>query len=171
VSRKWERMVEKNRKVVNKQRVKGGKSKLSYDRQPEKDTFRGRSIFLPIFFMSISIMFVLFFGQAAGQQDMLYWVTVISYFVLSLYFFFLKRPYLKVGKAQISTRKLGREKIINALDVEKITIQPGYIIISIKGKRSQMVFSRLFNRYDLKAMGASLKEFAHNQSISYEVEN
>lgn len=115
-------------------------------------------------------MFVMFFGQG-GQQDTLYWVTVVSYFILALYFFFLKRPYLKVGKSQISTRKLGREKITPASDVEKITIQPGYIIITIKGKRSQMVFSRLFNRYDLKAMGAGLKEFAHKHTIAYEVEN
>lgn len=163
-------MVENNRKVVNKQRVKGGKSKLSSDGQTEMDLYRGRSIFLPIFFMSISIMFVMFFGQA-GQQDTLYWVTVVSYFILALYFFFLKRPYLKVGKSQISTRKLGREKIIPASDVEKITIQPSYIIVTIKGKRSQMVFSRLFNRYDLKAMSAGLKEFAHKHTIAYEVEN
>jgi hypothetical protein len=170
VSRKWERLVEKNKKNVNKLRDKAGTERVSLASKPDMDIFRGRSLFLPLLLISVSVLFISFFGQTA-EKDALYWITVISYFLLGLYFFFLKRPFLKVGKAQLSTRKFGREKFVPAGEVEMIKVQSGYIIISFKNKRSHWVFSGVFNRFNLPAMAARLKEFANQHTIPYVVEN
>lgn len=168
MSRKWERMVNKNKKVVNNTRSKAGKKKIDTVETPDFDEYKGRSIFFPILFMSISLMFLFVFDQT--ETGVLYWVTIVSYFLLSLYFFFLKRPYLRVSKAQISTRKFGRDRPVPAAEIEKITIQSAYILIKIKGKKNPLMFSKLINRFDLTAMASRLKEFAAQHSISYKIE-
>lgn len=161
-------MVEKNRKQLNTQRARQGKGQISAVK-PNFDIFHGRNMFISFLFLSVSLTFIMFFSQTS-QTDTLFWVTVICYFLLALYFFFVKRPYIKVEKSEIAIRRLGREKITPASEIEKIKIQPGYVIITFKGKRSSIIFSRFFNRYDIKKMAPKLKEFSDKHAIPYELE-
>lgn len=124
---------------------------------------------LPIFCTAVVIMFVMFFGQMQ-EKDFIYWLTIISYSFLAIYFFFLKRPYLKVGKDTVATRKLGKERVVDAQDLEYITIQPGYVIIKVKDKRSHWMFGRMFNLFDTKEMAIRLQEFAKQNDVTINLE-
>jgi hypothetical protein len=162
MSRKWERMVERNSRQLNKKREKTGQRPLATGAEMVK--FQGKSIYLPLLLISVSVLFFLFYGQA-GERDGLFWFTVISYALLGLYFFFLRKPYLKVGRSEIASRRWGREKFVKAQDIEQIYIQPNEIIITIRGERNSWVFSRFVNFFDISAMAEALKDFARRHAV------
>lgn len=161
MSRKWERMVIKNTKAINKGRTKQGKPILSETAKDER-IFKGRSVMYTLLLIGVSVFMLV--TQPASGQNTLYWFTVISYFLLGLMIFFARRPFLNIGKNQISTRKLTGNKYMHASDIKLISLMDGYVMIDFNGKQSRWVFSRLLNRFDTAAMGEQLKIFAqHNQ--------
>jgi hypothetical protein len=166
MSRKWERMVQKNREKANKLRTKGGNKPIATP--DEADRYTGQSIALPVVLISVSILFMVTYQHL--EKDVFYWITVFGYILLALYFYFLKRPFLKVGRSEISTRRLGREKFVQAADINQIIIQKGYVIITMKGKKSQWIFTRFFNRFPIERMAERLKEFAAENRVSYKNE-
>lgn len=165
MSRKWERMVSKNTKAVNKQRIKQGKDTVYYSAKESKDKgerFVGRSIFLPILLVAIAAFFA-FVGGLAGR-DTLYWVTIGCYVLLAL-FFYLRRPFLNIGAKTLSSRRFTGDRTFDADDVKQITTSPGFIVIEWKGRRSSWVFSRFVNRFNTSEIEPSIKKFAQNNSI------
>lgn len=168
MSRKWERMVLKNSNQLNKQRKKRGQPALNATPGPAVDRFRGRSIFLPLFLVMVSLFFMTV-SQRTGETGTLYWFTVILYLLLALYFF-MRRPYLAVGKNELMTRRLGRDRIVKADEVSEVIQMKGYCIIALKGKRTRWIFSRFMNRYDTDAMAKRLKQFADQHGITYTVQ-
>jgi hypothetical protein len=165
VSRKWERKVERNSKLINKQRKRFGQPPIGSAPVPQadKDVFRGRSLVLPLLLVSVAVFFAFVNGQV-GKADGMYWFTVIMYFLLGFYFF-MKRPYLSVKSSAVATRRLGREKAVPASEIASIEIMPDYCIIAMKNKRTKWVFSRFMNRYNTEAMGLRLREFAAQHQI------
>lgn len=166
MSRKWERKVGRNAKAINKQRQRFGKPPLGSKATPvpNKDIFKGRSIILPLLLLCIAIFFAMVNGQI-GEQDALYWITLVLYAFMALYFFF-RRPYLRVMNSQLSTRRLGSEKIISASEIDHIECQPGYCTIVMKNKRTRWVFSRTINFYNTELMAKRLREFAAQHQIT-----
>ena len=102
MSRKWERMVSKNAKTANKNRSKQGIAPVS---NPDRAVvFKGRSIFLSLLFVCISLF--LFFTFTKASADKTFWFTAISYFAVGLLIYFVRRPYLKVSKLSLAKRRL-----------------------------------------------------------------
>ncbi|GAC40729.1 hypothetical protein [Paenibacillus popilliae] len=164
MSRSWERQVRRNSAQLNKQRKKQGKPGInSYS--VAFDEFKGRNFILPLILTGFTIFYALL--GTVGTNPPLYWVTVICYLALAL-MLFLRRPFLRITKDELSTTKWNRLRTLKVEDIKKITYQPGYLIIEKNGKGSNWVFSRMMNRYDIEAMHAQLQQFAAQNRIAYE---
>jgi hypothetical protein len=162
MSRKWERMVSKNAKKANKSRLKQGIPPVSDSHRPP--IFKGRSIILSIFFVVISI--ILLFTPMGTGKDSMYWFTTASYFLVGLLIYFVRRPYLKVGKTSLSKRGFSRESIINAENIKQISITPGNVVIELNGK-SRWVYSKVLNRFDVAAIAGKLRGFSEQNQIAF----
>jgi hypothetical protein len=167
MSRKWERMVLKNKKVANKQRTKQGKELITASNKEPVDKFLGRSWFLPLVCIGVSLFFTAAYGGSLMSQDATTKFVTISYLLLGLFIYFLRRPSLSVGKTTLSSRRFSRYVYLAPTDIEEITIQSGYAIIQLKQKKSRWVFSRLMHRFDIKSMAVRLKEYADSNGIPF----
>lgn len=163
-SRKWERMVYRNQKRVNDYRKRAGKTTVS--NSPQYDIYKGRSIFLSFFLISVGILYGIMFYDVQHSRT-LYWITVIAYLALGLWFWAIRKPYLKVAKNDLATRKWGREVVVNARNVEFIQVEGGNIIIKLREKNKMWVFSRLINRFQTAEMAERLKEFAIKNQVKF----
>lgn len=159
-------MVARNRQALQKQKGKQAKQKSAKLSKMEQGIFEGRNVFLSVLCWSVSLIFLFFFGQV-GENETMFWLTVVLYFVFGLYFFFVKRPYIKVSQSELAIKRLGKVRTSPASDVEKITVQPGYVIIAVKGRRGHLIFSRFFNRYDTEALASRLQDFAQRHQIKF----
>lgn len=166
MSRSWERMVAKNKKQINKKRVKLGQPRIDDSPREQMDTFYGRSWFLPALFVAISA----FFGTisvAYYEDNTMTWVMIAAYLALGV-MYYLRRPYLKVGKSQIATKKMGVERALRADEMESISVQPGSVTIKLKHKNTRWVFTKFQNLYDIPAIAAKLKQFAQQHQVPFE---
>ncbi|SET33055.1 hypothetical protein [Paenibacillus sp. NFR01] len=165
MARSWERMVQRNQQQVNKQRKKQGKDSIyaakAAGATKNTDTFKGRNIIFPTILVLLGIMFwaISAVDSTKGSGMLTNWVGTVLYFLLAALMFF-RRPYLKVDRSRLSTFKFNRERVLTANEIEKIILSRGMVSIKYKGKRKHWVFTRLTNRYDIKAMGERLTEFA-----------
>ncbi len=166
MSRRWERMVEKNRKELDKKRERQGKGKIGMS-HPDYDLYQGRSQVLPLFLLSVAAFFA-FSSFRWGNIDGLFWFTLIAYILLSLYFYFIKRPYLKIGKSFIATNRWGREVSVPLKNIKKVTYSPGNLIIKIEGQRTDWFFSRVLNRFNTEEMAEKLEKLALQHQIPFE---
>lgn len=169
MSRKWERMVQRNTQQVNKQRKKTGQARIGEATKAKGDIFKGRSIILPLFLASVALFFTVVYYKA-DQMDTLYWFTVIMYLLLAFYFF-MRKPYLAIQNDTLSTRRLGGDKRVKAADISEITIMKGYCVIALKTRRTKWVFSKTFTRFDTEAMSKRLQEFAAQYNVKITVES
>ncbi|MEB3102711.1 hypothetical protein [Ferviditalea candida] len=159
MSRKWERMVQKNTEKLNKQRAKFGRTPIS---EAESSKIRGRNWVGPILLVLVAIYYMLTFISTSNTS--MYWVTAISYLLLAALFVF-RRPFLEIDRKNLSTRRFSGFKSLGADDIDQIVIQKGYVIISAKDGKTRWVFSRLIQLYDIGMLSEKLQEFAKNHSI------
>jgi hypothetical protein len=166
MSRKWERMISKNKKVTNKQRTKQGKAVISSVHKEPMEKFLGRSWFLPLLCIGFSLFFTLTYPSSA-QQDTTTKFVIIAYFLMGIFIYFVRRPRLSVGKTSLSSRRFSRDVTLEPSEIEGITVQNAYVIIHLKRKKARWVFSRLMHRFDIKGMSAAVKEYAGNHDILF----
>ncbi len=160
MSRSWERMVRRNRKQINKRRKKEGKQAIG---NAQVERFRGRSYILPLFLVLMAALFVVVSRPWEVDQGALFWWTVAAYAALAL-LYFLRRPYLAVGRDWLETRRFTGYKTLKASEIRKIILLPGYVIVeSVKGSR--WVFSRAMNLYPIGPMSERLRKFAQDHRI------
>ena len=171
MSRSWERKVNKNMAKLNKQRKKQGQSTLYVQSAAsEGDVFKGRKYILPIILLALALLYALVGAaavQAGAGSDIMNYIGVGLYVLLAV-MIFLRKPYLKVTKNSVHTFKYNRERSLAASEIAKIKISDGSVVIESKGRGGNWVFSRLVNRYDTKAMGARLEQFAQINQIPVE---
>jgi len=166
MSRKWERQVERNAKKANAQRKRMGQTSIDQTSKAKtEDKHLGRSWMLALFLVFVSLFYMITFWSV--DRSGLYWVTVFSYVGLALIIFVLRRPFLTIGKDSLTTRKFAGFRTIYANDIEEIEAMKGYVIISLKGKRSKWVFSRMMNRYNTDLMAEKLKEFSRVNQVRF----
>ncbi|HEX7056456.1 MAG TPA: hypothetical protein VF260_04565 [Bacilli bacterium] len=165
MSRKWERMVSRNTKIANKRREKSGKKPISAD---DGTKFMGRSWMLPIVFVMIDVFYAVTFVSSANSS--IYWVTIASYLLLALLFWW-RRPYLKIGRKELTLRKWSANKSVSAEEINKITLQKGFVIVELKAKRRRWVFSHLLQLYNTDKMAEKLQEFARVNAVTIERED
>ncbi|PZE21834.1 hypothetical protein [Paenibacillus xerothermodurans] len=169
MSRKWERMVQKNTKTINKSRKKHGRPLLSETVSDASVTIKGRSWTLPIFLIAVGIF--CFVALRGTQQDAtLYWLTGGSYILLGLFIFWVRRPFLQIGKNFLITRRFTGNKRVEAADIQEISIGRDSALISLRGKGGNWVFSRFYHRMDIHALAERLKEFAERNSVTFKSE-
>jgi hypothetical protein len=161
---KWERQVERNAKKVNLQRKRNGISPISQSTNKD-DKQKGRSWMLSIFLIAIGLFYMVTFWNV--DRNGLYWVTVIMYFLLALIVFFLRRPFLGIGKSSLTTRKFTGVRVKKAEEISKIEIQPGMVIIEFNDSSTRWVFSRFVNRYNINEMTIELQEFATKNKVNF----
>lgn len=166
MSRKWERMILKNKKVTNKQRAKQGKEIISNVNKEPMEKFFGRSWFLPLLCIGFSLFFTLTYPSNA-QQDATTIFVIIAYFIMGVFIYFVRRPRLSVGKTSLSSRRFSRDVTLEPSEIEGITVQNSYVIIHLKRRKARWVFSRLMHRFDIKAMSIAVKEYANNNGIVF----
>lgn len=175
MARSWERMVQKNKSQLNKQRKKQGQPSISKSGSiVSGDTFKGRKIVFPFVLILLAILYGLL-GWASStlpeqeQQNspMMTWFVVGAYILLGVIIYF-RRPYLLVNKDNIQTPKLNRVRNVPASNITKIKVAKGSVVIEQKGKGGNLVFTRLLNRYDINAMGERLEQFAQVNNIPFE---
>ncbi|QGQ96704.1 hypothetical protein EHS13_18365 [Paenibacillus psychroresistens] len=165
MSRKWERMVLKNKKITNKQRTKQGKEVISRVYKEPMLKFFGRSWFLPLLCIGFSLFFTL--SYPTSGQDATTKFVIIAYFVMGLFIYFVRRPRLSVGKTTLSSRRFSRDVTLEAAEIDGITVQKAYVIIHFRQKKSRWVFSKLMHRFDIRAMSTAVEEFANNNGILF----
>lgn len=163
MSRRWERMVQRNTKQINKRRKKEGKQMIG---SAQAERFRGRSYLLPLFLVLMAALFVVVSRPWEVEPGALFWWTVAAYLALAL-FYFLRRPYLAVGRDTLETRRFTGYKTLKASQIRKIILLPGYVIVeSVNGSR--WVFSRVMNLYPIGPMSERLRKFAQDNRIDVE---
>lgn len=169
MSRKWERMVEKNAKKVNKTRQKQGKPSLSAG-QSDIVVVKGRSLMLPAAFILIALFFVMTTPPQTGGS---YWFMILSYPALAALYFFVYRPYLKVGKDWLGIRRWFMEERVQAKDVKSIERSAGHITVTYekRGKTARMVFSKALNLYSIDRLDEVLRKLAGDHGITYELQD
>ncbi|HEY0828109.1 MAG TPA: hypothetical protein VGE40_08440 [Bacilli bacterium] len=166
MSRKWERMIQKNTKVINKSRKKQGQTTINDSVKASGDErFRGKNFIFPGLLIGFSLFYLIAFA-GVSSKDNLYWLTSISYLLLGLIIYFFRRPFLTVGKTEISSKRFGGVKYAAAGNIEQITLSPGYVVISIKGTKRKWVFTKMFNRFNTEAMSVRLRQFAAQNSVT-----
>ncbi|GIO11519.1 hypothetical protein J19TS2_10740 [Cohnella xylanilytica] len=171
MSRSWERMVERNSKQINKRRKKEGKGAIAAPAQ-QIDRFQGRSYIVPTLLVLLAVLIVLIsqpWSEAFQQTASMFWVTVGLYLLLAV-FYYLRRPYLAVGKDFLETRRFSGYKRLKPTEIRKLVQQPGYIIVeTVKG--GNWVFSRFMNRFPIEKMGERLHAFATLHHIEWELKS
>lgn len=158
-------MVEKNRKKLNEQRKKQGKKEIT-SVDSDVAIFKGRNIIFPLFLFFAGLFFGVRMYQI-GDTDTLYWLTVGSYILLSFYFYFLRRPYLKVTNDAIATSKWGRERTVTFSNIKKMTYSDQHVSIAFAEGRDWF-FSKTLNRYDTEEMTKALLPICQKYGIDIE---
>lgn len=165
MSRTWERKVRKNTDVINKQRKKQGAPRFT-PQVDKVERFKGRSYIAPILLVLFIAMYALIVtGDPEFQSTTMFWVTVGCYILLAVVFF-LRRPYIAVGKDYVQTRKMTGDKRLSVAAIKAISVQSGYVIIE-QQKGGNWVFSRLLYRYPTDEISERLKEFAKVNGIAF----
>ncbi|MBO7746048.1 hypothetical protein I8J29_17705 [Paenibacillus sp. MWE-103] len=170
MSRSWQRKVQKNQELINKQRKKRGEAPLMSAKSGGAagvETFKGRSYLMPAFLL----LFILFYvivtvtSDAFKQGDTMFWVTIACY-VLLAGLFVLRRPYLAIGRDFVRSRRFAGDRNIYVSNIKGINAQKGYVVIE-QHKGGNWVFSRVMNRYPTEQMAARLKAFAEQNGIPF----
>lgn len=162
MSRKWERMVQKNSKAANKVRTKQGKPLVNETSSDGTVTVRGRSWVMPIVLFCIGIFCYIAFRETY-QSDNLYWVTGGSYMALGLFIFFVRRPFLRIGKNYLVSRRFSGDKRVDAAQIQEIEISKDAVVISTN--KTRWVFTKLYHRFDMAALTEHLQEFAEHNAV------
>lgn len=166
MSRKWERMVEKNKKSVNKMRVKQGKAVISESGSEPMETFKGRSWIMPSVLIGFSAFYFLFL-YGVYPHDTVYWFTGFSYLALGILTFLFSRPTIRIGRRTISVRKYSKDRTAEAHEIEEISVSSGSVAIRLKNKRSRWVYSKFQHRFEMDKLIPKLKEFADHNKVLY----
>jgi hypothetical protein len=166
MSRKWERKVERNRAQANKLRQKMGQARIE---EEQAVMIRGRSWLFPLFLLLI-VSFFAALMPPEGRSDTLYYITIALYVLLALFYFFGRRPFLKVSKHQLSWRTFTGDKNIPADQITMVFIGKRETVVNLKDGKTSRSFSRFRNLFPMEQVNQTLTEFAesHNIPVIYE---
>jgi len=162
MSRKWERMVEKNSKRMNQDRLKKGQAPIGA--KDGSEPIRGRSWVFPLALAAAGLLFGLTMPEASAG-DTLYQITVGLYLLLALFHFFVRRPYLKVGKNELVWRTYAGDRTVPAQDVATIHIGEKRSTVWLKDGKTKRSFSRAYHLFPMHRINEALTQFAAAHQI------
>lgn len=169
MSRKWERMITKNQKTVNKARKKSGQATIAEStRSKEADEIiKGRSWMLP----SLLALFGLFYLITSAVNGMpmngMYWFTGLSYVLLGALVFLVRRPVIGIGKHSITLRRFAGDKRIPAETIEELTMNDAHIVIQVKNSKKKFIYTKLQHRFPMNELNVKLREFAVRERVPF----
>jgi hypothetical protein len=170
MSRKWERMVKKNTKTINKSRIKHGKETISQASSSDGAvTIKGRNWTLSLLLFFVGIFCFITFRNTS-QEDNLYWITGGSYVLLSIFMFFVRRPHLKIGKDYLGTRRFTGDKRVKAADIKDIALSKDSVTISFNSGKGKWAFTKFYHLMNIEETSLKLKEFAANHAVALRVD-
>lgn len=161
MSRRWERMVERNTKTMNRLRSKSGQAPIGA--KAGEEPIRGRSWVFPLVLASAGLLFG--FTVPPEANGVLYQITVALYLLLALYHFFLRRPFLKVTKQDLSWRTYSGERIVKAGEIKSIVIGERKSVVQLKDGKTQRSFSKIYHLYPMDQVNKALSSFAAAHGI------
>lgn len=163
LSRKWERQITRNQKQVRKLQKNKSTSPAWFQKKEKRVMYKGRNVILPAILLVLSFFFM-FVLSVIGDRDFMFWLAIISYWLLAL-FFFLKRPYLAIGTTELATYKWSREVCLKPSEVQAIWLEDDSTVIVVKQTKQRWVFSRIPHFYPIKEMNSALYSYATKHSI------
>ncbi|CAG7648316.1 hypothetical protein PAECIP111802_04180 [Paenibacillus allorhizosphaerae] len=132
-------------------------------------TFKGRSWFLPMLLMATGVFCLISFRGLAGQGN-LYWITGASYIFLAVLIYWVRRPFIKIGKNALTSRRFGGDRTVEASQINEITIGKDAVVVQIKPKGNRWVFTRVYNRFQMDELNGKMKEFAAKNNVTLKEE-
>jgi len=162
MSRKWERMVERNSKRMNQDRVKKGQAPIGA--KDGAEPIRGRSWVFPLALAAAGGLFGITMPEA-NAGDTLYQITVVLYLLLALFHFLIRRPYLKVGKNELAWRTYTGDRIAPAHEIAAIRIGEKRSTVVLKDGKTKRSFSKLYHLYPMERVNEALSSFAAAHGI------
>lgn len=173
VSRKWERMVEKNRKSVNKTRKKQGRTEIGNSGGSSREPMvavKGRSWIMPVILMAVALIyFVSFYGQY--PNDGMFWFTGFSYIGLSVLIFLFRRPVIRIGRSTLSVRRYSGDRTVEARQIKELTVSPSSVVIDTNVHKGKWTYTRFQHRFPMDELQAKLKEFALHNQVAFKEES
>jgi hypothetical protein len=157
-------MVNKNTKSINQLRKKQGKKPVYGSSSEDGQVVKGRSWFVPILLAFVGVFCFVAYRDLSSQDGM-YWVTGSCYIGLALFIFFVRRPFIRVGKAALTTRKFSGNKTLEAHEIESITVMRDAVIIQTKNKKARWIFSRFYQLINIGQLTEVLTGFAEKHAI------
>jgi hypothetical protein len=162
-------MVQKNTKTTNKLRAKQGKPLVSEAASDGSETIKGRNWLMPLVLICVGIFCFITFRNTY-QDDNLYWITGGSYIALGLFTFLVRRPFIKIGKNYLLTRRFTGDKRVEGPQIQEIVISKDAVVISLQGKGGKWIFTRLYHRIDITVISERLKDFAEHNGVAFKTE-
>ncbi|WP_058304357.1 hypothetical protein [Gorillibacterium timonense] len=170
MSRKWERMVEKNQKTINAKRKKEGLSPVSAKAKEAKEAFKGMNWMLPFFLVLITILnIVMFIRQDAMTRGN--WITFAVYILLAVLLLFMNRPTLSIGRSSITSRRFASFQTATAADIEEIQLMKNAVVIRLKTKKKRWVYTKITHWFPIASVSERLREFAEVNHIALADDN
>ena len=126
-------------------------------------SFYGKSYLFPIMLFALGILSAVSAYQAE-KVNYFYYFTIVAYFGLSV-FYFIKKPYLRIGKDFVSTRRMGADRLMEADQIDRIEMYDSYVLFVFKKKRTKWVFAKMINKYPVDEIVTALVPFAKANKI------
>lgn len=165
MSRKWERMVEKNRKNVNLKRRKSGQEQIGSSSE-DLQTFKGRGWILPTVLIAFSVLYFVVFSNAT-PHDGLFWFTGFSYLGLGILMYLVRRPVIRIGKHSITARRYNGDRSVNAQEIEEIILSSSSVAIEFKQpNKRRWAYTKFQHRFPMDELTSKLKDFAQANKIN-----
>ncbi|WP_438445764.1 hypothetical protein [Gorillibacterium sp. sgz5001074] len=166
MSRKWERMVRKNQKTVNHGRVKRGLGSLPQVSRGAETVIKGRSWMLASVLAIFAILYFILTYQTESKTSM-YWITGFSYIALAVLYYLVRRPVIKISRQYVTVRRFTGDKLLEPKDIEGLVLNPGHVVIQLKGKQKKLIYTKLQHRFPMEELNARLREFAQQHKLDY----
>jgi hypothetical protein len=160
-------MVVKNQKTVNVSRKKQGLSTIQEtSRVKEKEAvIKGRSWMLPSLLIIFALLYFITSPYGEVKMDALYWFTGISYVLLGVLMYLVRRPVIKIGKAYMTVRRFSGDKLIEPKDIGELTLNNGHVVIQMKNSKKKFVYTKLQHRFPMDTLNSKLREFAVEHKV------
>lgn len=166
MSRKWERMVERNRKSVNKVRTKQGIGSIPEGGREQTEVIKGRSWMLPSMLVLLAILYFITTYQVTGVNGT-YLFTGFSYIALALLMYWIRRPEIRIAESYLTVRRFTGDKRVEPKDIKELVLNKGHIVIQTNAKRGgRYIYTKMQHRFPMDKLNAKLREFAVKNKVN-----
>lgn len=167
MSRKWERMVVKNKKSINAVRKKQGIATIedTVRVRNAETVIKGRSWMFPSFLVLFAVLYFVTSFSGPIVKDGLYWFTGLSYILLGFLVYLVRRPVIRISASYLSVRRFAGDKLIQPKDIAELTLNQGHVIIQLTNKKKYM-YTRFQHRFPMDELNAKLREFADRNKVA-----